>query len=699
MPELVDDEPRTPPAVPNPVFSHSAWLSAPTRHGKRWRADWRRPHSTTVRQLTYMDDTVTWIHQPTADSEEDEPTPADAEPLCCSPVTMPKDPPDEPDRGIILTSPQAMRRFFNTMAQQGDYSDEYATAQIDTYTQAHRRFNVDEFLHPVPTSLLEKIPPEFRASVLLAEAESEAISPDPDSGQRDHADWDNNPFGLHLPAVQLATECAQVEAQSLPRLPDAEQIDTGDIKPIKKGSRAHSPFEKEEIDRQLKPMEDYNVVRPSSSPFAAPVVLARKKNGKWRFCVDYRDINAATIPNSYPLPRIESIFSKLGPAKQFTSLDAQSGYWQIRMHPDDIPKTAFLTHRGLFEFLRMPFGLTGASGTYQMAMDQTLKEEINGPNPVVTQYLDDTLLYTEHFDDHLLALDRILTKLEAINLKLCPSKCQFGADETEHLGHLIRHNQLLPTRRRIFIPRFAALAKPLHDLTKIGVPYIWGDDQERAFYLMKQALMDARALTRPDYTKPFLLDTDFSKLGIGATLSQLDDEGKECPVAFASRALHGGEVNYSVTDGELLAMVWAITDKFRSHLYGGPTFTVRVDHNPLVWLHQLTNLTGRLARWHCKLLEFNFKVIYRPGRLHSNVDPLSRNPVETLPWASNEDPDELPSYAAPDFEYPPTHPHVRILQVAWDGDFCEGWSLNHLSSLPRYPTGTKKRRWNSKPRT
>ncbi|GAQ93473.1 hypothetical protein KFL_015570020, partial [Klebsormidium nitens] len=172
--------------------------------------------------------------------------------------------------------------------------------------------------------------------------------------------------------------------------------------------------------------------------------------------------------------------------------------------------------------------------------------------------------------------------------------------------------------------------------------------------------------------KPFLLDTDYSKLGIGATLSQLNEEGRECPVAFASRALHGAEANYSVTDGELLAMVWAITDKFRSYLFGGPTFTVRVDHNPLVWLHQQTGLTGRLARWHCKLLEFNFTVVYRPGRLHSNVDPLSRNPVATLPWEQDEDPDELPSYAAPDFEYPPSLPQVSLCVVARDVDFSEG---------------------------
>jgi hypothetical protein len=291
-------------------------------------------------------------------------------------------------------------------------------------------------------------------------------------------------------------------------------------------------------------------------------------------------------------------------------------------------------------------------------MDDLLKEFIHGNPSTVTQYLDVTLLFTVLFGMHLAVLDAVLTKIESIDLKLCPSKCLFAADKTEHLGHLIAHNQLLPAPEKIwairdwiqpinvsevrsflglaryyrhFIKDFAKLARPLHALTRDHATFAWGGAEQLSMDLIKDAICKTQGLSRPDFNLPFQLDTGYSRIGIGATLSQLNAEGLELPIAFASRALHGAEANHSTTDGELLALVWAITFRFRSYLYGGPTFTVRVDHNPLVWLHQQTNLTGRLARWHIRLMEYNFKVVYRAGRAHSNVDLLSRNPVANLP--------------------------------------------------------------------
>ncbi|GAQ93161.1 putative retrotransposon protein, partial [Klebsormidium nitens] len=447
-------------------------------------------------------------------------------------------------------------------------------------------------------------------------------------------------------------------------------INTGDSKPVKMQPYRQSFAEEAEIDKQVGPMEACGVVQPSASPFAAAVVLARKKNGKWRFCVNFRGLNKVTVPDNYPLPQINAIFDQLGNSRYFTMLDAQSGYWQIPMAPEDIHKTAFITHCGLREFVRMPFGLTGAPATYQRVMDITLSDEIHGPDPVATQYLDDTCVHTEAWDKHLEALDAILTKLAAINLKLCPTKCLFGASEAEHLGHIVRENQLLPDPEKVkavaswmtpinvsevraflgmvgyyrhFVANFSRMAKPLHHLTKLGTAFEWSPEQARAFAALKKALCTAPILVRPNPVKPFIVDTDYSTDGIGAALSQVDDDGKEHPIAFASRSLHGAEVNYSTTDGELLAMVWAISVKFRPYLYGGPTFTCRVDHNPLIYLHQQRNLTGRLARWHMKLMEYNFTVVHRAGRIHSNVDPLSRHPLHDPP---EEDWDDLPAYAS-----------------------------------------------------
>jgi hypothetical protein len=355
-----------------------------------------------------------------------------------------------------------------------------------------------------------------------------------------------------------------------------------------------------------------------------------------------------------------------------------------------VHKTAFLTHRGLFEFLRMPFGLTTAPGTYQMVMDDLLKEDLLGTMPTITQYLDDTLLFTVTFEEHLVVLEAVLTKVESIDLKLCPNKCLFGADETEHLGHLIAHNLLLPAPEKVrairdwiepinaaevrsflglagyyrhFICDFAKIAKPLHGLTRGHATFTWGEHEKLSMELLKDALCQMQGLTRPDFNKPFLLDTDYSRIGIGATLSQVNEAHEERPIAFASRALHGAEANYSTTDGELLALVCAITVRFRSYLYGGPTFVARVDHNPLVWLHQQVNLHGRLARWHIRLMEFNFTLEHCAGRAHSNVDPLSRNPVAALPWEIEAgEVDDFPESAAPEFE---TRPRPPTPQCAW----------------------------------
>ena len=476
-------------------------------------------------------------------------------------------------------------------------------------------------------------------------------------------------------------------------------INTGNSRPVRMQAYRQSFAEKAEIDQQVKPMEDWGVVRPSASPFAAAVVLARKKNGKWRFCVDFRGLNRETVQDNYPLPRIDAIFDQLGKSRYFTMLDAQSGYWQIPMAPEDIHKTAFITHRGLREFVRMPFGLTGAPATYQRMMDVTLQEELHGPNPVATQYLDDTCVHTVLWADHLQALDRILAKIVAINLKLCPTKCLFGASEAEHLGHIVRENQLLPEPDKIraisewmtpinvsevrsflgmvgyyrhFIANFSRIAKPLHHLTKLGVVFEWGHEQTTAFETLKAALCSSPILIRPDPAIPFIVDTDYSTDGIGATLSQRGADGQEHPVAFASRSLHGAEVNYSTTDGELLALVWAVTVKFRPYLFGGPTFTCRVDHNPLVYLHQQRNLTGRLARWHMKLMEYNFTVVHRPGLVHSNVDPLSRHPIQDTP-ADNWD--DLPAYASFPVHGLPSDESPTVLNIE-DQDTLEALNFN-----------------------
>jgi hypothetical protein len=339
--------------------------------------------------------------------------------------------------------------------------------------------------------------------------------------------------------------------------------------------------------------------------------------------VDYRALNKLTVPCRYLLLCIDGILDKLGPARFFTTLDAQSGYWQIPMHPDDVHKTAFLTHRGLFEFLRMPFGLTTAPGTYQMVMDDLLKEELRRTTPTVTRYLDDTLLFTVTFEEHTRsarsnsykggehrfeALPKQVLSWSRQNRALRPPDCTHNLplsapkkvrairDWIEPINVAeVRSFLCLAEYYRHFIRNFAKIARPLHGLTREQAAFKWGEHEKLSMELLKDALCQTRGLTRPDFNKPFLLDTDYSRIGIGATLSQVNDLHEERSIAFASRALHGAEANYSTTAGELLALVWAITIRFCLYLYGGPTFVARVNHNPLVWLHEQVNLQGRLA--------------------------------------------------------------------------------------------------------
>jgi hypothetical protein len=348
-------------------------------------------------------------------------------------------------------------------------------------------------------------------------------------------------------------------------------IDTGDSKSIKLPPHWLSHAEKEEIARQMQPMLEWDVIRRSKSPYAAPVVLAKKKDDTWRFCVDLWALNKATVLNRYPIPRIDAIFDQLGQAQYFSTMDANTGYWQIPMAPQDVHKTAFITHQGLFEFTWMPFGLTGAPETYQNMMDEVLHEDIHGEELVVTQYLDDTCAYTVLWSDHLAVLDCILTKLAKINLKLAPNKCVFGTKSAEHLGHIIRKNQLLADPKKVaavfnwpqprnvtdfraflglagyykhFVKDFSIKSRALHYLTKKEVPFKRGPDQETAFQTVKAALCSAPILLRLDFEKPFILDTDFSYSGVGATLSQIGEDGREHPIAFASRSLQSAEANY-----------------------------------------------------------------------------------------------------------------------------------------------------------
>ena len=424
------------------------------------------------------------------------------------------------------------------------------------------------------------------------------------------------------------------------------------VEPIKSKPYRLPQSQKEEINKQCSEMLQEKIIEPSISPWNAPILLVPKKtnaNGerKWRLVVDYRKLNDKTIGNAYPLPNIDDILDQLGRSNYFSVLDLSKGYHQVQMKEEDREKTAFSTPYGHYQYLRMPFGLKGAPSTFQHIINTAL----TGLQGIICYvYLDDIVVYAKTLLEHENKIIQIFTKIKDANLKLNPCKCQFLRKEVVYLGHTITDKGVLPDQSKIecvqnfprpnnvkelksflglsgyyrrFIKGYSQIAKPLFELLKKEASYDWDSLQENAFKTLKQILIEKPLLQYPDYSRPFIVTCDASGDGLGAVLSQ-GDVGKDLPVSFISRTLNKAEKNYSATEKEMLAIVWAIK-YFRPYLYGR-RFTVVTDHKALIWLFRVRDPGSRLIKWRIKLEEFDFTIIYKKGTANTNADALSRIP-------------------------------------------------------------------------
>ena len=438
------------------------------------------------------------------------------------------------------------------------------------------------------------------------------------------------------------------------------EVDTGDAVHKRQPVRRMPFAVRQEVANQLRDMQQSGVIRSSSGPWASPVVMVRKKDGSHRFCIDYRHLNSVTKPDLYPLPRIDDLLDQLGNSRFFSTLDLASGYWQVRVHPESVEKTAFITPQGLFQFRVMPFGLMNAPSMFQRLLHRVLMglNPDHGPDFVVV-YIDDVLVFSRTLSEHLKHLELVIAHLQEAGLKLKPTKCPFICQEVEYLGHIITPSGLKPTSRlvaavaefpvprnvrevrqflglssyyRRFIPEFARIAKPLHELTRKSVQFIWDGKCQAAFATLTDKLTQAPVLAYPCFNKPFVLETDASAQGIGAVLSQPQEDGHLHPIAYASRALSPTESKYAITELETLAVVWAMSH-FHSFLYGH-SVTVYTDHSAVRAILNSPNPSGRHARWWTKVYGRGVrevKIQYRPGKLNASADALSRSPQEPAP--------------------------------------------------------------------
>ena len=406
-------------------------------------------------------------------------------------------------------------------------------------------------------------------------------------------------------------------------------------RPKRCGVRPLNPTMRDELKRQLEDFRRNDFIQPSKSEFASPVVLVKKKDGGVRFCIDFRNLNTVTRKDAYPLPRISEVIDTLAQGRIFSTLDLKSGYHQIAMHPADQHKTAFITQHGLFEWKVMPMGLTNAPATFERLME-LIMTGLTWESVLV--YLDDVIVFGRDYAQHYERLERVFQRLRHANLKLSPKKCHIAKRRIVCLGHVVEDGRVLPdpektrlieTYRppkdlkevrsfvsllsfyRRYIQKFAQIAKPLTNLLEKNAKFNWTEECQRAFDYLKNQLCTQAKLNLPDFNQPFRLACDASNVALGAVLSQLDENGREQPVAFASRVLSKAERNWSVTEREAYAIVWAI-GYFRQYLLGRP-FQLVSDHKPLVWLRSMKNPAPKLARWILQLEEYQFEIQYREG--------------------------------------------------------------------------------------
>uniref|UniRef100_A0A3B1IC10 ribonuclease H n=1 Tax=Astyanax mexicanus TaxID=7994 RepID=A0A3B1IC10_ASTMX len=428
-------------------------------------------------------------------------------------------------------------------------------------------------------------------------------------------------------------------------------VDTGDATPIKQHPYRLPPCKLKIVREELAYMQEIGVIEPGQSDWSSPVVLVPKPDGTVRFCVDYRKVNLVTKSDTFPIPRLDDCIDRIGKAKCVSKLDLLKGYWQVPLSDRAQKVSAFVTPEGLYCCKVLPFGMKNAPATFQRLMNQITAGLAN-----VVIYLDDAVVHSESWQDHVKHLRELFQRLHEAQLVVNLPKCELGKGQVTYLGHQVGQGKVIPrqakvqaildlpcprTRRELmrvlgmcgfyrrFVPNFSAVTEPLTHLLRKDVKFYWTEECAKAFDQIKAVLACRPVLVAPDFNVPFKLAVDACDVGVGAVLLQSDESGVDRPVAYFSKKLNKHQRAYSTIEKEALALVLAIRhfEVYVSSVVGD--LVVYTDHNPLTFLAKFQTSNQRVFRWSLVLQPYSLVIQHVAGKDNVIADTLSRMPAVT----------------------------------------------------------------------